>query len=86
MLLICKPVFDGEILSLDPSKLAQLLQERLHKDRDTGSSAPIQETYAEDFPGLLRVTWIEQNANDRIEEEDFFSRIFSGGGGGKYGK
>ena len=34
-----KPVLDGDILSLNPSKLAQLLPERLHEDRATGSSA-----------------------------------------------
>ena len=49
MLLLCKPVLDGDILSFNPSKLAQLLPERLHEDRATGSSAWIQETYAEDF-------------------------------------
>ena len=50
-----KSVLDGDILSLNPSKLAQLLQERLHEDRATGSSASIEETYAEDFPCLLRL-------------------------------
>ena len=55
ILLLCKPVLDGDILSLNPSKLAQLLSKRLHEDRATGSSAWIQETYAEDFPCLLRV-------------------------------
>ena len=54
-LLLCKSVLDGDILSLNPSKLAQLLPERLQEDRDTRSSAIIQETYAEDFPCLLRV-------------------------------
>ena len=54
-LLLRKPVLDGDILSLDPSKLAQLLPERLHEDRATGSSAWIQETYAENFPWLLRL-------------------------------
>ena len=54
-LLLGKPVLDGDILSLDPSKLAQLLPERLQEDRATRSSAWIQETYAEDFPCLLRV-------------------------------
>ena len=48
-LLLGKPVLDGDILSFNPSKLAQLLPERLHEDRATGSSACIQETYAEDF-------------------------------------
>ena len=38
-LLLCKPVLDGEILSLNPSKLAQLLQERLHEVRGAGSRA-----------------------------------------------
>ena len=55
MLLLGKPVLDGDILSLNPSKLAQLLPERLQEDRATGSSACIQETYAGDFPCLLRV-------------------------------
>ena len=50
-LLLGKPVLDGEILSLNPAKLAQLLPERLQEDRATRSSACIQETYAEDFPG-----------------------------------
>ena len=54
-LLLGKSVLDGDILSLDPSKLAQLLPERLHENRATGSSACIQETYAEDFSCLLRV-------------------------------
>ena len=54
-LLLGKSVLDGDILSLNPSKLGQLLPERLHEDRATGSSACIQETYAEDFPWLLRV-------------------------------
>ena len=38
-LLLGKPVLDGDILSLNPSKLAQLLPERVHEDRATGSSA-----------------------------------------------
>ena len=50
---LSKPVLDGNVLSLDPSKLAQLLPERIHENRATGSSASIQETYAEDFPRLL---------------------------------
>ena len=49
MLLLGKSVLDGDIFSLNPSKLAQLLPKRLHEDRATGSSAIIQETYAEDF-------------------------------------
>ncbi len=54
-LLLGKSVLDGDILSLDPAKLAQLLPKRLHEDRATGSSAWIQETYAEDFSCLLRL-------------------------------
>jgi hypothetical protein len=34
---------------------AHLLPECLQEDRATGSSAPIQETYAEDFSRLLRL-------------------------------
>jgi hypothetical protein len=48
--LLGKPVLESDIFFLDPSKLARLLPERLRKDRATGSSALIQETYAEDFP------------------------------------
>jgi len=54
-LALCKPVLDGDILSLDPSKLAHLLPERLQKPCHTRSSAFIQETHAEDFPCLLRL-------------------------------
>ena len=60
-LLLGKSVLDGDILSLNPSKLAQLLPERLHEDRATRSSACIQETYAEDFPCLLRVGHTRQS-------------------------
>jgi hypothetical protein len=53
--LLGKPILDGNILSFNPSKLAQLFPERVHEDRATGSSAIIQETYAEDFSLLLRL-------------------------------
>jgi hypothetical protein len=55
ILLFGKSVLDDDILSLDPAKLAQLLSERINEDRATRSSASIQETYAKDFAGLLRV-------------------------------
>jgi hypothetical protein len=55
ILLLGKPVLDGDIFSLDPAKLSHLLPERVHEDRATGSSAIIQETYAEDLSCLLRV-------------------------------
>jgi hypothetical protein len=35
--------------------LTQLLPEYVHHDRHTGSSAWIQETYAGNFPCLLRI-------------------------------
>jgi hypothetical protein len=50
-----EPVLKNEILSLDPSELAQLLPERVQEDRATGNSAWIKVTYAEDFPRLLSV-------------------------------
>src|SRR5262245_65294911 len=68
---LSKPVLDGDILSLNPSKLAQLLPERLQEDRATGGSAIIQETYARDFPCLLRLgecTYGEQEKRDYPEE------------------
>src|SRR6266481_1028437 len=55
ILLLGKSVLDGDILSLNPSKLAQLLPERVQEDRATGSSASIQETYAGDFSCPLRL-------------------------------
>src|SRR5439155_12577464 len=55
ILLRCKPILDGDILSLDPAKLAQLLPERLQEARASSSSAIIQETDAGDFRWLLRV-------------------------------
>jgi hypothetical protein len=53
--LLGKSVLEGDILSLNPSKLAQLLPEHLHEARTTRSSAYIQVTYAENFPCLLRL-------------------------------
>jgi hypothetical protein len=52
--LLGKAKLESEVLSLNPTKLAQLLPERVDKDRATGSGAIIQETYAEDSPRLLR--------------------------------
>jgi hypothetical protein len=54
-LLLGKSIIDGDILSLNPSKLSQLLPEYLQADRATGSSAIIQETYAVNLPWLLRL-------------------------------
>ena len=44
-LLLGKPVFDGEMLTLNPTKLAHLLLERVDEDRANGSSARVQEPY-----------------------------------------
>jgi hypothetical protein len=77
--LLGKPIIDGDILSLNPSMLAHLLPERLQEDRNTRSSAIIQETYAEDFSCLLRVGGNakrkEQSAKRKAKE--FFSHGFS---------
>src|SRR5262247_1075912 len=43
ILLLGKSVLDADILSANPSKLAQLFSKHLHKYRATGSSASIQE-------------------------------------------
>jgi hypothetical protein len=53
--LLCKAVLDAEILSLNPSKLAQLLPELVQQPCHARSSTLIQEINAEDFPCLLRV-------------------------------
>ena len=78
MLLLGKPVLDGDIFSLNPAKLAQLLPERVHEDRATGSSACIQETYAEDFPCLLRVggTAKRKEHGAKSKDGDFFLHVF----------
>ena len=55
ILLLGKAVLDGDILSLYPSKLAQLLPEHVHEHRAAGSITWIQETYAGNFPRLLRL-------------------------------
>ena len=77
-LLLGKPILDGDIFSLNPSKLAQLLPERLHEARATRSSACIQETYAEDFPCLLRVERTEQSSEEhsaKSKDGDFFRSL-----------
>src|SRR5262249_34918465 len=63
-LLLGKPVLDGNILFLNPSKLAQLLSERVDEDRATRSSASIQDTDADDFPRLLRLSRISKSQNE----------------------
>ena len=74
-----KSVLDDEILSLDPLKLAHLLPERLHEDRATRSIAWIEETYAKDFPCLLRLGWKakRQEHGAKREANEFFSHEFT---------
>ena len=66
--LLCKSVLDRNILSLNPSKLAQLLPERINEDHATRSSAIIQETYAEYSSWLLRLGEMDESQNKRSEE------------------
>ena len=70
IVLLGKPVLDGDVFSLNPSKLAQLLPERVQEDRATRSSACIQETYAEDFPCLLRVDGTAKHKEHGAESKD----------------
>jgi hypothetical protein len=76
--LLGKPVLDDKIFSLNPTKLAQLLPERLHEARATGSSAWIQETDAEDFPCLLRVGGEAKSKEKKAgnKADDFFLHVF----------
>jgi hypothetical protein len=55
ILLLGKPILDGDILFLNPSKLTQLLSKHLQEPCHTRSSACIQETDAQDFSLLLGV-------------------------------
>jgi hypothetical protein len=52
--LLRKPILDGDILALDPSKLAQLLPERLTRTA-LSEAVLIQETETENFSRLLRL-------------------------------
>jgi hypothetical protein len=66
--LLSKPILDGNVFSFDPSKLAQLLPERIQEDRATGRSAIIQDADAEDFARLRRgrrAKRKEHRANDK---------------------
>ena len=61
--------------SIQPS-LRHLLPKRLQEDLDTGSSGIIQETYAKDFPRLLRVRWTRERAKSieqKARRRDFFT-------------
>ena len=53
--LICKAELERDIFSLNPPKLTQLLPERSQKAPSAGRGTSFQETYAEDFPCLLRM-------------------------------
>src|SRR5262245_58507688 len=65
-----KPILDGDILSLDPAKLAQLLPECVHEDRATRSSAIVQETNAGGFSRLLRLNWNAQRNENSAKRKD----------------
>jgi hypothetical protein len=53
--LIRKPILNGDILSLYPSKLTQLLAQHVEKKHTARSSASIQEPYPTNFRQLLRL-------------------------------
>ena len=50
ILLLGKSILDGDIFSLNPAKLAQLLPEPVQEDGVAGSCAWLQVSDAEDFP------------------------------------
>src|SRR5262249_5163322 len=53
--LLGESILDGDILSLNPAELAQLLPKHIQVDLATGSRARIEVTDAKDFSGLLRL-------------------------------
>ena len=69
MLLLCKSVLDGDILSLNPAKLAQLLPERLQEDRDTRSSALSRKPMRKIFPACCASAGTEIS-NEQLPEPD----------------
>src|SRR6185437_4813350 len=79
ILLFCKSVLDGDVFSFNPAKLAQLLPEGPYEHRHTRSSAIVQETDAENFPHLLRMSRNakrhEQSAKRKAN--DFFLHGFA---------
>src|SRR5262249_6614803 len=60
------------------SKLVQLLPERPPKYRAPRSSAWVEDTYAEDFPWLLRLNWNAQRNehSGKDNDRDFFLHVF----------
>src|SRR5262249_40665485 len=73
-------VLRADVLSFNVAKLAQLLPKRLQEDRDTGSSAIIQETYEGDFPCLLRVgkrNICQKKSCQQPESESILHAFFS---------
>src|SRR6185312_5738820 len=77
--LLGKSVRDGDVLSLSPSMLAQLLAERLQLNCATGRSTWIQITDAGDFPCLLRVSANNakrQEHGAKRNADDFFLHGF----------
>ena len=73
---LCKSVLDGDILSLDPSKLAEFLSQRFPRDGTTGSSARIQDADAEDFPCLLRLNGSAKGKKQGAKLKILFLIIF----------
>ena len=67
---LCESILDGDVLSFNPAKLAQLLPERVQADRDIGSSAIIEEPDAENFSRLLRLGGRAQRKDYRAEYKD----------------
>jgi hypothetical protein len=78
--LLAKPVLESNILSLDPTELAQLLPKRLQENRATGSGASIQKTYAKDFACLLCVSGRanRKEYGAKGKDSDFFLHVFCG--------
>src|SRR5215510_12568899 len=52
-LALCKSVFDGDVLSLKPTELAQPLSERFEKALGRGRSSRAKKAYPVDRPRLL---------------------------------
>src|SRR5262249_21745092 len=73
-----KPVFDSDILSVNPTKATQFLPKRIDEYRHTGSSAIIQETYAEHFSCLLRAdrTTKRNEESEKSKDNDFSLHVF----------
>src|SRR5215813_1913126 len=78
LLLFCKTILETDILAFHPSKLIQLLPQRINQNRATGLGGDVQITEAKHFSGLLRLdrTAKRKGQNTKDKDSDFSFHVF----------